>query len=67
MKVLYKKNWFQIIFAWYDMWVGAYYDIGHRTLYILPLPMLVFRLEIPGKKDESQHRKDREAVIVEEV
>ena len=59
MKILYQKGFFKLIFAWYDMWVGAYYDVGHRTLYILPLPMLVFRFQLPGKQDEAKHRKDR--------
>ena len=26
------------IFAWYDLWVGAYWDRKQRRLYILPLP-----------------------------
>ena len=27
------------IFAWYDFWIGAYYDRAKRKLYILPIPM----------------------------
>ena len=30
----------RFIFAWYDLWVGAYWDRAHRRLYILPLPMV---------------------------
>lgn len=26
------------IFAWYDLWVGAYWDRDRRRLYILPIP-----------------------------
>ena len=28
------------IFAWYDLWVGAYWDRAGRRLYVLPLPCL---------------------------
>ena len=28
------------IFAWYDFWVGGFYDQQKRRLYILPLPMI---------------------------
>lgn len=26
------------IFAWYDLWVGAYWDRQARKLYLLPIP-----------------------------
>jgi hypothetical protein len=34
MKV--RLNW-----KWYDLWVGAYWDRGKRTLYVCPLPTVV--------------------------
>lgn len=31
--------------AWYDLWIGAYYDRKARALYVCPLPCLVFRFD----------------------
>ena len=33
---------FKVFFAWYNFWVGIYYDRKRRILYINPLPTLVF-------------------------
>jgi hypothetical protein len=33
----------KFFFAWYDIWVGFYYDRVKTFLYFCPLPMLVFR------------------------
>ena len=27
------------IFAWYDLWVGAFWDQSKRRLYLFPVPM----------------------------
>ena len=29
----------KLIFAWYDFWVGLYFDKNKKCLYILPIPM----------------------------
>jgi hypothetical protein len=29
----------QLIFAWYDMWVGAFWDRHKHRLYLFPIPM----------------------------
>lgn len=30
----------KLIFAWYDLWVGFFYDTKKKWLYIFPVPML---------------------------
>ena len=34
----------QLMFAWYDFWVGLFWDRKARALYICPLPMIVIRV-----------------------
>jgi hypothetical protein len=34
-----------ILFAWFDFWVGLYYDRHNRVLYVNPLPCIVVRIE----------------------
>ncbi len=42
-------------FAWYDLWIGAYIDAHHRTIYICPIPM--FGIEIQLRRHDDQNRR----------
>ena len=33
------------IFAWYDLWVGAFWDRNSHRLYVLPLPCVGFVIQ----------------------
>lgn len=35
-------------FAWYDLWIGAFYDRAKRTLYVCPLPCCVLKFARKG-------------------
>lgn len=32
-------------FAWYDLWVGIFFDTKKRILYVCPVPCCVFKIE----------------------
>lgn len=34
----------RVRFAWYDLWIGAYWDRRDRVLYVCPLPTLVLEV-----------------------
>jgi hypothetical protein len=37
------------MFAWYDFWIGAFYDKPRRRLYIFPIPCFGLRIEFGGR------------------
>ena len=39
----------RFFFAWFDFWVGWYYDRKKRILYVCPLPMVVLAFDF-GRK-----------------
>lgn len=44
---------FKLLFAWYDFWIGAYYDRAKHTLYVLPLPMFGVVITLPHRWEDS--------------
>lgn len=36
----------RLFFAWYDLWVGAYWDRDTRTLYVCPVPTIGVAIEV---------------------
>lgn len=36
------------LLAWYDFWVGLFWDSKKRRLYILPLPCIGIIVEFPN-------------------
>jgi hypothetical protein len=33
------------LFAWYDLWIGAYWDRGNRRLFVMVLPTIGFVID----------------------
>lgn len=39
-----------LIFAWYDLWVGAYWDGQRKRLYLLPIPCVGLRIDFADSR-----------------
>jgi len=56
----YRCDWeltVETFFRWYDLWIGAYYDKKAKRLYVCPLPMIGFWIEIrysPADSSDSR-------------
>ena len=40
----------KFMFAWYDFWIGLFWDAGKRALYVFPIPMFGIRVNIWGRR-----------------
>lgn len=40
---------FKIIFAWYDIWIGFFWDAKQRYLYFFPVPCCGIRVRLPRR------------------
>lgn len=38
------------IFAWYDLWIGLFWDSKRNALYFFPVPMFGLRITIYGRR-----------------
>ncbi len=34
------------MFAWFDFWIGLFYDQKNRTIYIFPIPMFGIKIQL---------------------
>lgn len=51
----------RFFFAWYDFWVGAYYDRDRAVLYVCPLPCCVFEIWLPVERWTQEELDSAEA------
>lgn len=49
----------KIFFAWYDFWIGWYFDRKNRFLYICPLPMLVIQIDCTRRRQPHLPSPDK--------
>lgn len=40
-----------LVLAWYDLWIGAYWDRRARALYVLPVPCLGFKVAFREREE----------------
>ena len=51
----WRCRWFRqrfrvrLVMAWYDFWIGLYWDGSKRRLYVLPVPCLGLRIDFRPK------------------
>ena len=50
-----KRPTINLIWRWYDLWVGAYWDAPRKTLYLFPVPTLGLKINWkPRNPDDDE-------------
>ncbi len=57
MKTPANKFRITIFWAWYDSWIGAYWNKSRRILYICPFMWIVIAIYIPEKIKQQNQEK----------
>lgn len=55
MRILPKR--IRLLFAWYDMWIGAFWDAKNGRLYLLPFPCVGVILEYGNEWERKGFKK----------
>jgi hypothetical protein len=45
----------QLIFKWYDFWIGFFWDSKNKWLYFFPIPMFGMIFKFIPKKNKCDH------------
>ncbi|MFA5071076.1 MAG: hypothetical protein WC511_01745 [Candidatus Pacearchaeota archaeon] len=50
-----KKKTYSVtpMFAWYDFWIGFYWDKKNRCLYFFPIPMFGLKIQFMGENNDT--------------
>jgi hypothetical protein len=57
----------QLIFAWYDLWIGAFYDKKKNWIYIFPIPMFGVILKLPKTINKLRTSYNQRTMNAEEI
>ncbi len=47
----------RFLFAWYDFWMGAFWDGEKRRLYLFPVPMFGMQVNFTEREKRNENQK----------